>query len=279
MSTVKFHLPRTGYESFTKIIKAYYEHDKPAMAKDVAGVRSNEASRNVSFLEDIKVFSGGPFRPNELTVCGRYLAQALKDENEDNFQILWRYIVLSNDFLNHLVSYLVSMKRVQRDMLKTIILTRLELERTVDNWKSAHYIIEILQRAQLIYATAGPGNSVSYTVPKQPLEAGDFENVMSVINEGSQAKGARLPIKWLKTRDYSLAERLADFYGSLFLYENALRRIVNSVMENHHPNWWETKIKTDLPHVYKYAEDRKANEAKLPMIGKVGVLHPTSMSR
>lgn len=81
-------------------------------------------------------------------------------------------------------------------------------------------------------------------------------------------------IKWLGVHYNALADRLADFYGHLFLYENALRLKVHSVMEQKYVNWWETKIKTDLPDVYKYAADRKAEQAKLRMLGQGQVLQP-----
>jgi len=81
-------------------------------------------------------------------------------------------------------------------------------------------------------------------------------------------------IKWMPTAYYSLAERLADFYGYLFIFENALRLKIHAVMNPKYANWWETRLKVDLPDVYKYANDEKLKQAKLPMVGQAGVLQP-----
>lgn len=101
--------------------------------------------------------------------------------------------------------------------------------------------------------------------------------IKSSLPKNARGRSAKLnlpKIKWLGPHYYSFAERLADFYGYLFIYENALRIKINSVMEKQYPNWWETKIKSELWDIYKYAEDRKAEQAKLPMIGQAQTLQP-----
>lgn len=67
---------------------------------------------------------------------------------------------------------------------------------------------------------------------------------------------------------YTLADRLNDCYGYLFLFENALRLKIDSVMRSNSPNWWETKVKPELPDVYNYARDEQVRQAKLPMVGQ-----------
>lgn len=81
-------------------------------------------------------------------------------------------------------------------------------------------------------------------------------------------------IKWMPGSHYSIAERLSDFYGYLFIFENALRLKIDVIMSSKYTNWWETKLKTDLPDVYKYSNDEKTKQAKLPMIGSSGALQP-----
>jgi hypothetical protein len=81
-------------------------------------------------------------------------------------------------------------------------------------------------------------------------------------------------IRWISPHYYLLAGRLPDFYGRLFLFENAVRLMVNSVMEKVDANWWETKIKTELYQTYDYAEKRKAEQAALPMVGQGRELKP-----
>jgi hypothetical protein len=74
-------------------------------------------------------------------------------------------------------------------------------------------------------------------------------------------------IKWMPIGHYSIAERLSDFYNYLYIFENALRIKIDSVMSSKYTNWWETKVRIDLWDIYKYALDEKTNQAKLPMIG------------
>ena len=95
------------------------------------------------------------------------------------------------------------------------------------------------------------------------------------VNLAPKKKMPKLPrVKWLTADYYSLAERLQDFYGELFIFENGLRAAIDTVMEKNFPNWWESKIKTDLPTVYKYAEDRKTDQSKLPMVGQGQLMQP-----
>jgi hypothetical protein len=85
----------------------------------------------------------------------------------------------------------------------------------------------------------------------------------------------KLPkLKWIGPHYYTLADRLNDFYGYLFLFENALRLKIDSIMKLKYPNWWETKVKSELPDVYNYAKDEQARQAKLPMVGQAQVLQP-----
>jgi hypothetical protein len=97
----------------------------------------------------------------------------------------------------------------------------------------------------------------------------------SVKNSPGKVHKAKLPkLKWLGSHYYSLADRLNGFYGYLFLFENALRLKINSVIESKYSNWWEGKIKSELPDVYKYAEDEQSRQAKLPMVGQAQALQP-----
>lgn len=81
-------------------------------------------------------------------------------------------------------------------------------------------------------------------------------------------------IKWMPSNYYTLAERLSNFYGYLFIFENALRLKIDAIMSSKYTNWWETKVKTDLLDVYKYSNDEKAKQTKLPMIGDLNTLQP-----
>lgn len=81
-------------------------------------------------------------------------------------------------------------------------------------------------------------------------------------------------IKWMPSNYYALAERLSDFYGYLFIFENTLRIKINAIMNSKYTNWWETKLKTNLPDIYKYSIKEKNKQAMLPMVGSLGILQP-----
>ncbi len=102
----------------------------------------------------------------------------------------------------------------------------------------------------------------------------------STLTQSTQGKSfkpslPKLPkLKWVSPHYYSLAYRLNDFYAYLFIFENALRLKIHSIMESKYPNWWETKVKHELPKAYKYAEDEKKKQSKLPMVGQTQALQP-----
>jgi hypothetical protein len=81
-------------------------------------------------------------------------------------------------------------------------------------------------------------------------------------------------IKWMPENYYNMAERLSEFYGYLFVFENALRLKIEGIMSSKYTNWWESKLKVDLPDVYKYSNDEKARQAKLPMVGAPSASQP-----
>lgn len=81
-------------------------------------------------------------------------------------------------------------------------------------------------------------------------------------------------IKWVSPSVYSLAERLSEFYPYLFIFENALRLRIDTIMRVKNPDWWEVIIKRELPEVYKYAKDEEARQAILPMVGHSDALKP-----
>jgi len=45
-------------------------------------------------------------------------------------------------------------------------------------------------------------------------------------------------------------------------------------MSSKDPDWWETKLKIDLPKIYEYSKEEKARQDQLPMVGSSGILQP-----
>lgn len=57
-------------------------------------------------------------------------------------------------------------------------------------------------------------------------------------------------------------------FPSLYQFENGLRLAVNGFLsECYGKNWWEEKLKTELPQIHKYAEDIEAKRNSMPWIG------------
>jgi hypothetical protein len=49
---------------------------------------------------------------------------------------------------------------------------------------------------------------------------------------------------------------------------------IDEIMSKKDPNWWENRLKTDLPKIYKYSQDEKARQDQLPMVGSSSILKP-----
>jgi hypothetical protein len=81
-------------------------------------------------------------------------------------------------------------------------------------------------------------------------------------------------LNWMPSSYYSKAAQLSDFYSYIFIFENALRYKINEIMSSKDPKWWETKLKIDLPKVYKYSIEEKARQDVLPIVGTSGILQP-----
>jgi hypothetical protein len=56
-------------------------------------------------------------------------------------------------------------------------------------------------------------------------------------------------------------------FPALYQFENALRLAVDKHLTVCYGNWWEHKLKFDLPDIYNYAEDVKQKHSKMPWIG------------
>lgn len=58
-----------------------------------------------------------------------------------------------------------------------------------------------------------------------------------------------------------------QLFPALYQFENALRLAVDKHLELCYTDWWENKLKFDLPDIYDYAEDIKQKHSKMPWIG------------
>jgi len=53
----------------------------------------------------------------------------------------------------------------------------------------------------------------------------------------------------------------------LYQFENGLRLAIHKHLSDCYGDWWENKLKTDLPDIYAYAEDKKKKRDLMPWIG------------
>lgn len=91
----------------------------------------------------------------------------------------------------------------------------------------------------------------------------------------TKTRNRTVPIlKWMSDDYYSKAGQLSDSYSYFYIFENALKIKINDIMSAKYINWWDTKIKVDLPEVNKYYEEEKKSQDKMPMVGSPGTKKP-----
>jgi len=60
----------------------------------------------------------------------------------------------------------------------------------------------------------------------------------------------------------------SSVFPTLFQFENGLRLATYKHLSVcYGENWWEEKLKQDLPKIYQYVEDQKAKKSYMPWIG------------
>ena len=174
------------------------------------------------------------------------------------------------------------MKRdLVREILKRTGVGEKGLRVTLTRIKKRHYLKTVEQAACYYIKKKGLDINVSSIIDDVtrallkdritilPPKSGLAKNLFGKVRKPKLPK-----LKWMGAHYYTLADRLNDFYGYLFLFENALRLKIDSVMNSNSPNWWDTKVKPELLDVYKYAKDEQSRQAKLPMVGQGQTLQP-----
>ncbi|MFI5449645.1 MAG: hypothetical protein ACHQ03_07770 [Candidatus Bathyarchaeia archaeon] len=59
----------------------------------------------------------------------------------------------------------------------------------------------------------------------------------------------------------------AQLFPIFYEFENALRLAIDKHLTVLYGDWWEKKLKYDLPYIYDYAERAKEKHNKMPWIG------------
>lgn len=56
-------------------------------------------------------------------------------------------------------------------------------------------------------------------------------------------------------------------FSVLYQFENGLRLAIHEQMSLFYDDWWESKVKFDLPTIYKNVDDRKRRRDLMPWVG------------
>jgi hypothetical protein len=155
------------------------------------------------------------------------------------------------------------------------------LRSTLSKIKKKHYLTSTDQAACFYINKHNLNINVSSIiddVTRQVIKSSQTRTVSPPATKPSSSAKTRSfnapRIKWMPGSYYSKAQQLSDFYGYLFIFENALRFKINEIMSSNDPNWWDTKIRTSLLDVYNYSRDKKAEQNRLPMVGSSVTLQP-----
>jgi len=58
-----------------------------------------------------------------------------------------------------------------------------------------------------------------------------------------------------------------NLFSALYQFENGLRLAIHEQMSLFYDDWWESKVKFDLPRIYEKVEDRKQQRDLMPWVG------------
>jgi hypothetical protein len=176
----------------------------------------------------------------------------------------------------NLISEILQKKKIKEDGLRVAL----------TNIKKKYYLTSIDQAACFYIDKYNLDINVSDIidhVTRQAIQNARTKTAIPSVTKPSVKKPASstktrkitVPIiKWMTDDYYSKAGLLSDSYGYFYIFENALKMKINDVMSVKYTNWWDTKIKVDLPDVDKYYEKEKASQGKLPMVGSPGTKQP-----
>jgi len=172
-----------------------------------------------------------------------------------------------------LIGEILKIKPISKEGLQ-VTLTRIKSRKNLKTVQQAACYYILSQKLKINVSSVMDDVTRAVINNEQPPRSVLINLSRNSISKGKGSKPSLPRVKWVAEHYYSLANRLSDFYGYLFLYENALRQRVDLDMEKTYPNWWETKIKNELRETHKYAEDRKVEAAKFPMISQAQNLKP-----
>lgn len=159
----EFGFPESGYDTLTKMIRAFYRVGRgtatlsPSDVARAAGIDRTQISRNNKFFISIGILrkEGNTF---SLTPKGGELGLALDYEDQGDVAKVWRDLILKNEFLSKILFQIELRGGVKRDDLASQITKSAKLPPTNKFLLGANALGEIILRSSLVGESDGVVN-------------------------------------------------------------------------------------------------------------------------
>ena len=146
-----FKLPQSSYEELAKIIRAYGHFTEPTdlgAISQASALHSTVVSRNNGFLLGVGVLEGG--QKKVLTSLGRQLAHALDHDIEEEIAARWREVILSNEFLQKIISAIRIRRGMEPSSLQSHIAYSAGLNKTSGVMTGTRTVIDVMMLAGVL---------------------------------------------------------------------------------------------------------------------------------
>jgi hypothetical protein len=147
----EFRLPKSSYDELVKIVRAYASSGQSANLDEVAqngAMDKTIISRNNAFLISVGIVEGG--KAKGITQKGKALAHALQFEVPEDIASNWRDIVISNEFLQKMVTAVSIRGGMEDSALKSHIAYSAGEPKSTFVMAGAGAVVEILKVAGLV---------------------------------------------------------------------------------------------------------------------------------
>jgi hypothetical protein len=201
MSDEKFKLPQSSYEELAKIIRAYGHFNEPTdlgAISQASALHSTIVSRNNGFLIGVGVLEGG--QKKALTPLGRQLARALDHNIEEEIAAQWRDVVVSNEFLQKIVSAIRIRSGMEASSLQSHIAYSAGLNKTSGVMTGTRTVIDMMMLAGVLREIDGKiqvaliePRGVSSPSDPDAMEASREERIVGSVLVPSQSYSPTRP--------------------------------------------------------------------------------------
>jgi hypothetical protein len=156
MAEETFRLPKSSYDELVKIIQAYGNSGPESALEDVArsaAMDRTAISKNNAFLMSVGIIEGG--KAKGITEKGRALSHALQFAVQEDIAQHWRDLVLSNEFLQKMVTAVTIRGGMEGSALQAHIAYSAGEPKSGQAMAGAGAVVEILRVAALVKEVDG----------------------------------------------------------------------------------------------------------------------------